>query len=156
MSETLSIRVATSKGKVSDLTLSKTATIADLKKEYAKVVKKTVHRLSFKRKNGTRLDDDRKTLISYEVVDGETIDFKDLGPQIGYQTVFVVEYAGPMIFMMIYALRPSFIFGTGASDQPYNWVAKLAIVCWVLHFLKRELETFFVHKFSRYDDSHSF
>jgi very-long-chain enoyl-CoA reductase len=77
------------------------------------------------------------------------LDFKDLGPQIGYRTVFLVEYFGPMLFVGLYYFRPSLIFGAGASDKPYNWVALLGVYCWMAHFLKRELETILVHKFSR-------
>lgn len=54
------------------------------------------------------------------------------------------------MFVLLYALRPSIIFGAAAKDEPYNWVAKLGIACWCAHFAKREIETFFVHKFSRY------
>ena len=31
----------------------------------------------------------------------------------------------------------------------WDWVAKMSVLCWMLHFAKREFETFFVHKFSR-------
>lgn len=30
-----------------------------------------------------------------------------------------------------------------------NDVQKLGVICWCIHFLKREFETFFIHKFSR-------
>lgn len=72
---------------------------------------------------------------------------QDLGRQIGYRTVFVLEYLGPIVIMAIYTLRPTLIFGevkTELSD-----VAKMAIVSWIAHFAKREYETFFVHRFSR-------
>jgi very-long-chain enoyl-CoA reductase len=54
-----------------------------------------------------------------------------------------------MAFVLLWATRPSLIYGAGAASTPYNWVASLGIACWVGHFLKREFETFFVHKFSR-------
>jgi very-long-chain enoyl-CoA reductase len=131
--------------------LEGTLTVLDLKKEYSKVSKKNIHRISFKFKNGekeVRLDDDSKSLDSLGLKNDTEIIFKDLGQQIGYRLVFVLEYLGPIIFVLLYYLRPSFIYGQVVSKE-YNWVAQLAVVGWVLHFLKREFETFFVHKFSR-------
>ena len=148
------------KVKVDSVSLSKDATIKQLKNEYSRICKKSVHRLSFKKESNSdkivRLDDDNKTLHSYGVESGETIVFKDLGPQIGYRTVFVVEYLGPLLIVLFYSMRPAFIFGANAAISPWNWVAKLGLACWVLHFVKRELETFFVHKFSRYVGCHRY
>eukprot|EP01038_Epipyxis_sp_PR26KG_P006533 gene6533-8975_t len=129
------------------LVRGKEATVHDLKREFAKNSKRSIYRLSFK-KNEIKLDNDSQTLVSYGVIDGDILVFKDLGPQIGYRTVFVLEYFGPMLFVGLYYLRPSFIYASGV-DKPYNWVALLGVSCWMVHFLKRELETFFVHKFSR-------
>ena len=53
-----------------------------------------------------------------------------------------------MVFVLLYALRPTFLYGADSS-QEYHWVAKLGIACWLIHFLKREFETLFIHKFSR-------
>jgi very-long-chain enoyl-CoA reductase len=98
------------------------------------------------------MEDDKKSISSYTGAASKgpiELLMKDLGAQIGYRTVFLVEYFGPMLFVCLYALRPSFLYGAEAAGTPYNWVAWLGIVCWNLHFLKRELETIFVHKFSR-------
>jgi very-long-chain enoyl-CoA reductase len=139
------------KQRKNELSLDENATVKDLKASFAKAAKKDINRVSFKA--GTdgkiRLDDDSKSLKSYELGENATITFKDLGPQIGYRTVFVVEYLGPMLFVLFYAMRPSFLYGAHASDVKYNWVAKLGVICWVAHFMKREFETFFIHKFSR-------
>ena len=54
-----------------------------------------------------------------------------------------------MVFVGLWALRPALLYGETASSSPFNWVAKLGIVCWMVHFLKREFETLFIHKFSR-------
>lgn len=74
--------------------------------------------------------------------------FKDLGPQIGYRTVFVIEYLGPLVFVLLYAMRPAFLYGAGAASKPFDPTAWLGVVCWTAHFCKRELETVFVHRFS--------
>ena len=63
-----------------------------------------------------------------------------------------------MLFVGLYALRPSFVFGEGAKDgkhsissldisilmvqrysceDPWNPVALMAVYCWLAHFLKR-------------------
>jgi len=129
------------------------ATVRDLKKDYAKQSKKDINRLSFKFKLGDkeiRLDDDSKTIVSYGVpASGAEIQFKDLGAQIGYRTVFLLEYFGPMVFVALYYLRPAFVFGAGANTKPFNHVANLGVLCWIIHFMKREFETIFIHKFSR-------
>jgi len=98
-------------------------------------------------KKVVRLTDDKKTLADYGVTKETTLTFKDLGAQIGYRTVFVIEYLGPILIVLFYAMRPAFIYGNVTSE--YNPVAKLGVLCWIAHFLKREYETFFIHKFSR-------
>lgn len=139
------------RAKTTKITLDAKATVADLKKEYQKATKKNIHRQSFKIEIGEktiRLDDDSKTVASYDLGESPTLTMKDLGPQVGYRTVFLWEYFGPMVFVALYYIRPALIFGAGASKE-YNWVALLGVACWMVHFLKREYETIFIHKFSR-------
>lgn len=140
------------KVKRTELTLPKNATVLDLKKAFATASKKSIHRLSFKVGEGekiTRLENDTQPLSEHHSDPKEAlvVQFKDLGPQIGYRTVFLVEYAGPMLFVLFYFLRPAFLYTN--PSQAYTWVAKWAVLAWVAHFLKREFETLFVHKFSR-------
>ncbi len=66
--------------------------------------------------------------------------FPHTGPQIAWRTVFLVEYAGPLlIHPLFYALLPS-------PQASHLQTLSLVLVC--LHFAKRELETLFVHRFS--------
>mmetsp|Transcript_41111 Transcript_41111/g.41996 ORF Transcript_41111/g.41996 Transcript_41111/m.41996 type:complete len:295 (-) Transcript_41111:64-948(-) len=133
-----------------DLQIDGTCTVKDLKIAYEKISKKSIYRQSFKKTDGdklVRLENESKSLKDYGIVDGDKLQFKDLGPQIGYRTVFLIEYAGPIVFVLLYAARPSFLYGS--EKVPYHWVALLGIVCWTIHFLKREFETIFVHRFSR-------
>lgn len=104
-----------------------------------------------------KLDGRNRTLANFAADDRDGFDLanpnlvltvKDYGRQIDYKTVFVVEYLGPILIMMAYAARPAFLYGEGASKREWNWVAKAGFFAWVAHFVKRELETFFVHKFS--------
>lgn len=136
-----------------ELELPNDATLADLKLKYRPNV--SIHRKSFKlplaagQQRAVSLGGDNKTLSSQGVTNGMELTYKDLGPQIGYRTVFVVEYAGPIAFMLLYALRPDFLYGAGASKKPLGDTQRLFVGAFIAHFVKRELETFFVHKFSR-------
>jgi hypothetical protein len=101
-----------------------------------------------------RLDDDARTLAEAGLASGgalreATVTAKDYGPQIGYRAVFLIEYAGPLAIVALYALRPAAVFGAGAGAAPWAPAAVAGVVAWLLHFAKRELETLFVHKFSR-------
>lgn len=68
---------------------------------------------------------------------------KDLGLQIAWKTVFLLEYLGPiLIHGLVYALC-AYVFGVAQSQTQ-----KLALALAVLHFVKREYETLYVHRFS--------
>lgn len=79
---------------------------------------------------------------------------KDLGPQIGWRTVFAMEYLGPLIIhpVIYFLLRPYIYVGSKAKDVSATTTTTttqfLSFTLVMLHFLKRELETFFVHRFS--------
>ena len=74
-----------------------------------------------------------------------TVVFKDLGPQIGYSTVFFLEYFGPMaIYPLFYVFAPAVY---GAPHRPVL-AQRLAVAYHTGHYAKRILETFLVHEFS--------
>ncbi|EDW74846.1 uncharacterized protein Dwil_GK15900 [Drosophila willistoni] len=87
------------------------------------------------------------TLESLSVHSGDKIYIIDLGPQIAWKTVFVAEYAGPLIVYLIFYLRPEFIYGKKAGKS-ISLTTHIAAVCYILHYVKRLLETIFVHRFS--------
>lgn len=91
---------------------------------------------------------DSVQLNKLELVKGKELYFKDLGPQIGWSTVFLCEYAGPLFCYMISYLRPSCLYGPQAASAPYHNAVNLAAICWSFHYMKRILETIFVHRFS--------
>ncbi|OQR88585.1 3-oxo-5-alpha-steroid 4-dehydrogenase [Thraustotheca clavata] len=132
--------------------LSEGDTLLTLKQKFQKSSRLSIHRQGFKIKTGDKvknLSGDAQTLVSLGITDGATLVFKDLGPQIGYRTVFLLEYFGPMLFVFLYTTRPAFLYGAGAAAKPFDKTAYLGVVCWTIHFMKRELETIFVHRFSR-------
>ncbi|KAM7533617.1 hypothetical protein Aperf_G00000121359 [Anoplocephala perfoliata] len=76
--------------------------------------------------------------------------YKDLGPQVGWSTVFYYEYAGPLvIYLLVWAARspgsPLNILNPMESNVGLRCIFG---VCYTGHFAKRLLETRFVHRFS--------
>ncbi|XP_074605258.1 putative very-long-chain enoyl-CoA reductase art-1 [Brevipalpus obovatus] len=93
-------------------------------------------------------DEQQLKSFSSELKDGKIIFLKDLGHQIGWKTVFLWEYAGPLFCYLITYMRPELIYGKGAPTKPMHQVVQIAAVCWTFHYIKRILETLFVHRFS--------
>ena len=91
---------------------------------------------------------DGKLLQSYGLGDGSAVLFKDLGPQIGYSTVFFWEYFGPLATYLIVYLFPGFFYGADAAGTTKSTVQDWAMYAWTFHYAKRIFETFFVHRFS--------
>ena len=91
------------------------------------------------------LSDKGKPLKDYIEQTTVTLVFKDLGPQVGWQTVFLVEYGGPIVITLILWLLRKQIYG---SDPEMTLNQKLGVFMALFHYIKRELETLFVHKFS--------
>lgn len=89
-----------------------------------------------------------KKLSDFNVGDGSILVFKDLGPQIGYSTVFFWEYFGPMLaYAAVYFLPQVFYPWCPTRKIPAKGdVQKLALAYWTFHYAKRIFETFFVHR----------
>ena len=103
--------------------------------------------LTLNEARGEALKDNTKTLTHYKVKDGDVLYFKDLGAQVSWRTVFIVEYFGPLaIFAMLY-FCPC-VYGEQGKGRVLNWTQHAGFVMVALHYLKRELETIFVHRFS--------
>jgi len=130
------------------LTINPTASTADLYSELAKRTQYSIHQLRVtKGSDGSLLANTKDTTVhATGVRDQSTIYVKDLGQQIGWRTVFIIEYAGPVfIHPLVYALRP-YIYT--AAPQEGSQLQALSLLLIVAHFVKRELETLFVHRFS--------
>jgi len=107
------------------------------------------------------LAEDKKSLKDYGVKDNSKVQFKDLGPQIGYQTVFYIEYFGPIVIHALFFYFPEFFYGEGnifhsilpalftaGPIGPKSFTQELVFFMVIAHYLKREFETAFIHKFS--------
>lgn len=130
------------------LTIDPSTTTAELYKELAKSTKYSIHQLRVtKGSDGSVINSAKDTTVqSMGIRDQSTIYVKDLGPQISWRTVFIIEYAGPiLIHPLIYALRP-YIYSNAPSEASH--LQSLCLLLIVGHFVKRELETMFVHRFS--------
>ncbi|XP_072306657.1 very-long-chain enoyl-CoA reductase [Eucyclogobius newberryi] len=97
---------------------------------------------------GKSLRDD-EVLQSLPVGTTATMYFRDLGPQLGWTMVFLAEYLGPLLAYLLFYFRVPYIyshsFAFTSSPHP---VVTLACACHTIHYIKRLVETIFVHRFS--------
>lgn len=137
-----------------EVELSPDATVEDVKVLIAKAVGlKDHHRIGLFDPETKRTLKDRQARIDDlpSVVAAGQVSVKDLGMQIAWRDVFLIEYFGPLLIHALFAgpLRP-YIYANFPSAEsfdlsPTQWVV---FAMFQLHFLKRELETLFVHRFS--------
>ncbi|THG99886.1 hypothetical protein EW145_g7175 [Phellinidium pouzarii] len=125
-----------------------TATVKDVKNAItAKFPKFDASRqkLSLRGDKKALLDEDSLAKVGVTPDEGE-LTVKDLGRQISWRTVFIVEYAGPLVIHPLFYYLPKLIYG---DDVQHSLMQKYAFALIMLHFLKREYETLFVHRFSK-------
>lgn len=125
-----------------------TATVADVKVQVHKQLKKSLYpdRQSIRLEARGKTLKDSDTLQSLGIRAGGKLYVKDLGPQIGWKTVFLAEYAGPLaVYLWIYT-RPWLFYGDKMA--PISLTTNIAAACYTVHYVKRLLETIFVHRFS--------
>lgn len=92
----------------------------------------------------------KKSLKEYTSGSSDTITvvFKDLGPQVSYQTLFFFEYLGPLILYPVFYYFPVYQFFGYKGEHVMHPVQTYALYYWCFHYFKRIMETFFVHRFS--------
>lgn len=134
--------------KEAPLIVVKTEKVEDLKKKIICNFKLNIksHRLGLSIINSNNkkifLSQDSLTLEEYNFKDGIKVVVKDLGPQVGWRFVYVVEYIGPLlIFSLFY-----FFFNYNKSNVFLN---NISFVMVAFHYSKRIFESIFIHKFSR-------
>ena len=108
-------------------------------------------RLTLNDSKGAALSNKKQNL--FEALEAAKVDldkpiklvFKDLGLQISWTTVFLVEYFGPILVSCLFYLFQKQIHG---EAKELNFTQKLGFIMLVGHYVKREFETLFVHRFS--------
>eukprot|EP00850_Spirogloea_muscicola_P018513 SM000170S02685 [mRNA] locus=s170:301227:302979:+ [translate_table: standard] len=73
---------------------------------------------------------------------------KDLGPQVGYRTVFVLEYLGPLLIYPLFFVYPQIFYPWQTGKIRRADVQEYALVYWSFHYAKRIAESMLVHRFS--------
>lgn len=92
------------------------ATVTDLARAFARVKPKyypSRQRWTLAPKEGQRSGEalaPGRPLSEYGVADGTSLVFKDLGPQVGYATVFFWEYLGPLLIYPLFYLFPALLY----------------------------------------------
>ncbi|KAA8648755.1 trans-2-enoyl-CoA reductase (NADPH) TSC13 [Aspergillus tanneri] len=112
----------------------------------------SIHRLRItKGSDRTVIPNSQTTLVEQTGLrEMSVIHVKDLGPQISWRTVFIIEYLGPLLIpaLFLFPLRSLIYFNfDGPLPDPSD---TQLLLCGLLsvHFLKREYETIFIHRFS--------
>ena len=97
------------------------------------------------------LSDDFQPLMFYDgVSDSETIFYlKDIGPQINYKLVYVLEYLGPLAFSLIFFIRYLYVFKEVNPGKSYQTHIIIYFIMTFFHYSKRIVESLYVHIFSR-------
>ncbi|KAH7911367.1 3-oxo-5-alpha-steroid 4-dehydrogenase-domain-containing protein [Hygrophoropsis aurantiaca] len=122
------------------------ATIADVKAALtAKYPKLYTSRQKITLKDSKNAIADETTLADAGVTDGGLLSVKDLGPQVSWRTVFLVEYGGPLIIHPLMYYFPKVVYG---GPVQHSLLQRYIYAFVMIHFAKRELETLFVHRFS--------
>lgn len=130
-------------------TLTSSATILDVKDKFVASRRKFYpDRQSFRAEPRGKAIADDATLASVGLTSGGKLYFKDLGPQIGWSTVFICEYAGPLFVYLSFYWRPAIIYGAKAAAMDRHAAVQIAAAAWCFHYAKRVLETIFIHRFS--------
>jgi very-long-chain enoyl-CoA reductase len=137
-----------------DFTFSSTSTIGDVKQAIVgkHSGKYTVHQVYLTSEDKKKYTDNDQSLSDAGIQDNDILLFKDLGMQVSWRTVFLVEYFGPILIHSLFYFLPNVFYAhvdaTAEQRSAKSFTQQLAFILVVLHYVKRELETIFVHRFS--------
>ncbi|KAL6935589.1 related to Very-long-chain enoyl-CoA reductase [Hanseniaspora guilliermondii] len=93
----------------------------------------------------TVLDKDKQVPLSDDLSNiSNDVYIKDLGPQISWRLVFMIEYFGPiLIHSILYQLSLYYNINNTNAE-----ISKTVYYMHLIHYAKREFESIFVHSFS--------
>ncbi|KAJ3562851.1 hypothetical protein NP233_g9323 [Leucocoprinus birnbaumii] len=123
-------------------------TIADVKAAIEQKLPKfyaSRQKITLKNDKNPLVDEQKLSEVLGDKFQGTELQVKDLGPQVGWRTVFFVEYGGPLLIHPLFYFFPKFWYG---KDVVHSSLQNYVYAFVMLHFLKRELETIFIHRFS--------
>ncbi|KAJ5662755.1 enoyl reductase [Penicillium macrosclerotiorum] len=134
-----------------EVTVALNSSGEDLYNLLADVSGSSVHRLRITKGSDRSVVPNAKTTAIKDtgLRESSVIHVKDLGPQIAWRTVFIIEYLGPLLIpaLFLFSLRPLVYFNFDQLPEPSE-TQLLVCALLTIHFLKREYETVFVHRFS--------
>ncbi|KAK6837133.1 hypothetical protein RU639_001434 [Aspergillus parasiticus] len=111
----------------------------------------SIYRLRITKGSDRTLVPNSREITIEEVVikDTNVITVKDLGPQISWRAVYIAEYLGPVFIpgLFLFPLRPYLYYNYDIFTEP-SYLQLLLCALLTMHFMKREYESIFVHRFS--------
>ncbi|KAE9407778.1 hypothetical protein BT96DRAFT_971154 [Gymnopus androsaceus JB14] len=128
------------------LEISPEDTVENVKRKIqAKIPQFYTSRQRLSLKNDKKSLADETKLKDIGITDGSELEVKDLGPQVGWRAVYLIEYAGPLLIHPFFYNLPRLFYGT---EVVHSDLQRLVFAMVEVHFAKRILETIFVHRFS--------
>ncbi|KAF3934875.1 hypothetical protein ABW19_dt0203366 [Dactylella cylindrospora] len=140
-----------------ELPIASDASVDQLYAAVAKLTGYSTSRLRITKSDSSHLKPSSTALADSNLYDQSQVFVKDLGTQIPWRTVFMLEYIGPLIIHpliflfrnQIYSVYPAIWQWTASPlTTPPTKTQQTLLLMICLHYLKREIETVFVHRFS--------
>ncbi|RXN03933.1 very-long-chain enoyl- reductase-like protein [Labeo rohita] len=92
---------------------------------------------------------DEEILQELPVGTTATFYFRDLGAQIAWGTVFLIECIGPLVIYLLFYFRLPLIYAPKYEfTVSKHLVVHIACACHSFHYAKRIMEALFIHRFS--------
>ena len=109
-----------------------TFTVGELKKNIAskKPKYRDINRQELRPEPKGKPLKDELNLQQLELKTGAIVYFKDRGMQIGWTTVFLCEYAGPLVVYLWFYTRPWLAYGELSNTAPVGMTANIAALAW--------------------------